>query len=78
MKKGDNNFRNFIEYPITVDSRRKSHSACGFMAATGDPSAPDPSVKAAVTNLTMWNYAKTGLALLGAFVAIKFIYGKIK
>lgn len=79
MKKADKEFRNFIEYnPNKVVGKNRVHNACGFLNVTGDPAAPDSSVKAAITNLTMWNYAKTGLALLGAYVAIKFIYAKIK
>jgi hypothetical protein len=82
----EKNFRNFIEYPINMSKPKnmKNRNCCGF-AATGDdagtatPEAatPDNTVKATVRNITIWNYAKTGLAILGAYVAIKFIWGKI-
>lgn len=36
------------------------------------PAPVDPKVQ----NLQRWGYVKTGFALVGAYVAIKFLYGK--
>jgi hypothetical protein len=63
------------------------NNACGFsnccgLAATGDEALPpveSPSpapVDSKVKNLQRWGYVKTGLALVGAYVVIKFLYGK--
>jgi hypothetical protein len=58
------------------------NNGCGFsnccgLAATGDEPEPDPApVKANVTNLQAWQYIKTGLAIIGVYVVLKFLYGK--
>jgi hypothetical protein len=56
-------------------------NCCG-LAATGDEalppvesSSPAP-IDPKVSNLQRWGYVKTGLALVGAYVVIKFLYGK--
>lgn len=65
-------FRNYIDYPVGKKViAKKPHNACG-LNATGE------SVNATVTNVTALGYLKTGLALVGAFVVIKYIYGKMK
>lgn len=81
------NFRNFIDYPVSKTHaphpNAKRHNACG-LAATGDDgstaatAAGDQSAKAAVTKLTLWNYAKIGFAIVGAVVVVKYLYAKIK
>jgi hypothetical protein len=75
----DKKFRNFIPYPLPNYGLKK-HNACG-LAATGDAdsAAPaDTTVKAAVKDLTAWSYAKTALALLGLYVAVKYVWGRVK
>jgi hypothetical protein len=83
-KNSERDFKNFIEYPLQgASSRVASHNCCGF-AATGDPEATDPAspsdttVKTAVRKVVLWNYAKTGLAIIGLYVAVKYILAKIK
>lgn len=69
---------------ITDDSRlQRNFCACG-LAATGDepipPAEQEPElepVKNQVASLQVWQYAKTGLALIGLYVIGKFIYTKI-
>lgn len=65
-------------YPLNACG---NFSNCCGLAATGDETDPaassspapiDPKVK----NLQRWGYVKTGLALIGAYVVIKFLYGK--
>jgi hypothetical protein len=51
-----------------------SRNCCGFNA-TGDETAPEP-VSKPVMKMQAWQYAKTGLAVVGAYVVIKFLYGK--
>lgn len=56
-------------------------SNCCGLAATGDETnaveSPSPApIDPKVQNLQRWGYVKTGLALVGAYVAIKFLYGK--
>jgi hypothetical protein len=89
MKK-EENFRNFINYPpnkpITpirpvprpIFPKKSGHNCCGFVSATGD-TITDPNavpVPVTVTNVTAWNYIKTGFALVGIFVIGKYLYGK--
>lgn len=82
-KQSGKDFRNFIDYPIQRTFKPLSHNCCGF-AANGDPAATDPApaadntVKTAVRNLSLWNYGKTALALIGLYVAVKFVWGKLK
>ena len=59
-------------------------SCCAGMvalAATGDDAGGEktelPSMSQKVANLQAWNYTKTLLAIVGLYVVIKFIWGKI-
>lgn len=60
------------------------YSNCCGLAATGDEDMPItdlptealPPVLPKVHSMQAWQYAKMGLALIGAYVAIKFLYGK--
>jgi hypothetical protein len=61
-------YRNYIDKKIIT---KRPHNACG-LNATGD------SVSATVNNVTAWGYLKTALALVGAFVVAKYVYGKMK
>jgi hypothetical protein len=81
MKK-EENYRNFINYPVSKPimppKAGKKLNCCGFVAATGDatdPNTPAP-VPVTVTNVTTWNYIKTGFALVGIFVIGKYLYTK--
>jgi uncharacterized membrane protein len=69
----EKDFRNFIGYPIITPKKVKTHNCCGF-AASGD--APVTPVSATVTNISAWSYAKTALALVGAFIIGKYLYTK--
>jgi hypothetical protein len=77
----DNDFRNYIDYPAGKKSlaykQPKYKHCCGMLAADGSDASATPA-KIPVANVTTIAYVKTGLALLGAFVAIKFIISKIK
>jgi hypothetical protein len=76
-------FRNKVKAP-----KPKPHyplNACGDFnnccMATGDeaaPETPSPTVNKSVQNIQAGKYAKTALALVGAYVVIKFLYGKFK
>jgi hypothetical protein len=80
-------YRNMIDDPYLrmADQRKPFNNCCGF-AATGDeilateevPQDDIEPVKSQVMNLQAWKYAKTGLAIIGAYVVIKYLYGKIK
>lgn len=59
------------------------YSYCCGLAATGEElqAAPTPApapepVNTTVQNMQAWKYAKTALAIVGAYVVIKFLYGK--
>jgi hypothetical protein len=72
----DKNFRNFIEYPIR--GMKKSKNCCGF-SATGDGTdvaQPDTSVSAVVQKVTVFNYVKLGLAIVGLVVVSKYLWNK--
>lgn len=72
----DKNFRNFIPYPI--QGMKKSKNCCGF-AATGDSTdvaQPDQSTNLAVQKVTVFNYVKLGLAIVGAVVVGKYLWKK--
>lgn len=86
----DQEFRNIIgdQYLAAYDKNKISnprfHQCCGF-AATGDEvevidetAKTDEPVKVKVQNVKAIGYVKTVLALVGLYVIIKFIYGKIK
>lgn len=49
---------------------------CGINA-TGDEVVPEESVNKKVINLQAWQYARMGLVLVGTFVIVKWIMGKI-
>jgi hypothetical protein len=77
----DQYFRNFIDDPYLYHhsmGKARNFCACG-LNATGDGTTPAGSetVKAVVaTNITMLGYAKTGLALVGLYVVVMFVYKK--
>lgn len=86
----DQDFRNIVgdTYLAAFDKNKVSnprfHQCCGF-AATGDEAQvidetakSEEPVKVKVQNVKALGYAKTILALIGLYVVIKFIYGKIK
>lgn len=50
----------------------RSRNCCGLNATGAEP------VNKAVTKLQAWNYAKTGLALVGAYVVVKYLMAKLK
>jgi hypothetical protein len=85
----DHKFRNIVgdTYLDAMDKRpplQRDFCACG-LAATGEDEIIDAeevaddtkSVKTKAMNLQAWKYFKTGLALVGAYVVIKFLYGKL-
>ncbi len=77
----DSEFRNFIPYPAggkyVAHKQPRFKHCCGALAADGsDPSATP--AKIATSNVKMWGYAKTGLAIIGLYVAIKFVLDKVR
>lgn len=84
----DQDFRNIVgdPYLAAFDKNKvknpRFHQCCGF-AASGDEvidenAKPEEPVKVKVQNVKALGYAKTILALVGLYVVVKFIYGKIK
>jgi hypothetical protein len=75
----DSNFRNYIGYDKKVVPHKQPRfkHCCGMLAADGSDSSATPA-KISVANVTTWGYVKTALALVGAFVVIKYAWGKIK
>jgi len=83
----DNNFRNMVDDPyLRAAQAKKNFKNCCGLAATGDGAMDDaqlaeqrealPATK--VRDMQAWNYAKTALAIVGAWVVLKWAYEKIK
>lgn len=61
----------------SYDTRlQRNFCGCGFAANGDEQPAPVETVKSEAMNMQAWQYAKTGLAIVGAFVVIRFIYNK--
>lgn len=79
-------YRNMVDDPyLAALDRRNSYNdfcGCGALAASGDEAQtveePENTVTKEVQNLQFWQYAKMALALVGAYVVLKYLYGKFK
>lgn len=86
----ENDFQNVIKGNAPKKKKHFPLNACGeeysnccMATGIGDgigDGIPLPiagvTVNSSVQNMQTWQYAKTALALIGAYVAIKFLYGK--
>lgn len=78
MKK-DLNFRNMVDDPYLNRMANKPFKNCCGLAATGDGAADEqPLPVPKVQNVQAWGFIKTALAVVGAWVVIKYAYGKLK
>jgi hypothetical protein len=76
-------FRNMVDDPMLRkmalrNQGKRDFCACGFNA-TGEEELPpeeEAPVKTNVMNLQAWKYAKSALALVGAYAVIMFLYKK--
>lgn len=81
-------YRNMVDDPyLAALDRRNSYNdfcGCGALAASGggepvqSTDEPETTVTKEVQNLQFWQYAKMALALVGAYVVVKYLYGKFK
>jgi hypothetical protein len=85
FEKSRSKFHNMVDDPRLNSWAlgKKSHDFCPCMLpASGDgediegEGAPAEEVKSQVMNLQAWSYVKTGLAVVGAIVVIRYLYTK--
>lgn len=78
-------YRNMVDDPYLaqMDMRQPYNNCCGF-AATGEEAimpettpAPEAASNINVNSMQTWQYAKTALAIIGAWVVLKYLLGKM-
>lgn len=80
----DDPYLNFRSKPNRPAKKRNypfnasGYSNCCGLNATGDEILPEENepVSNSVMKMQAWQYAKTGLAIVGAYVIIKYLYDK--